>query len=144
MSDPETVAERIGEQVTETIEASIENAQIETDLAAETADMIAKAAMETERGNRVSEIERRLDEWQNNQADQSEAIAALTLGLTQLSGQMSVLLTQAQSPTPNPPSGEDGQKENLEIELPAETTDEAPEPAPPPAPAPRRKKHSWI
>lgn len=143
MSDPETV----GEAVAETIEAAIENAQHEKAVAVETAEMIAKAALETERGNRITELERRLDTWESSQSDTAEAIASLTLGLTQLSGQMSALLTLQQSPTPNPQSEEDGQRESQEEEIPVavvEPVAEIPVEQVHEPKAQKRKRHNWI
>lgn len=145
MSDPETVAEN----VSATIENVIEDAETRAEHAAEVNELLTDAAIEGERGRRIGDLERRFGEWQNNQADQSEAIAALTLGLTQLTGQVQTLLTLAASPTPNRPSGaEDGPPENQE-ELPpvkVETTVETPEAAAPPAPVqpPARKRRNWI
>jgi chromosome segregation ATPase len=145
MSDPQTVGESVGE----VIEEAIIEANQQSEAANELAAQIAAGAMETERGNRIEALERRFEEWESNQSDSAQAIAALTMGMQELTGQMSVLLAQstpAPSPTPNPQSAVDGQKESLE-EMPPATTTEAVEvvqEAPKPAPAPKKKRRRWI
>lgn len=134
------------ETIGDDIASAIETAQADADRAQQTADEIASAAMATELGRRIGEIERRFDEWQNNQADQSEATVAMVLGLTELRAQVD-LLTQLQSPTPNPQSEGDGPRESpapveeipVVVEPPVSQ-----EPAPPAPPAPKKKRHSWI
>src|ERR1051325_5463350 len=101
MSDPQTVAENVGESIGEVIEEAIIEANQQSEVANELAAQIAAGAMETERGNRIEALERRFEEWENNQSDTAQAIAALTLGFQELTGQMSVLLTQStQAPLP--------------------------------------------
>lgn len=141
MSDPEV----IGGAVADTITEVIEHAQHEEHIAHETAEQIAAAAMESERGQHIEALERRLYEWESNQQAASEAIAALALGMTDLSARVD-LLTQQSLPTPNPQNAVDGQKASQE---PEETTvlvvePEAPPVVPPVPPEPKKKRHRWI
>jgi chromosome segregation ATPase len=144
MSDPQTVGESVGE----VIEEAIIEANRQSEAASELAAQVAAGAMETERGNRIEALERRFEEWENNQSDTAQAIAALTLGMQELTGQMSVLLaqsTQAPSPTSSRQNEEDGQKESLEEMPPATTTEvEVAQEAPKPAPAPKKKRRRWM
>jgi hypothetical protein len=135
MSEPKETSEIIADEIGEVI-----------DTAHETAEQLARSAMETELGRRHHELERRFDEWQEQQNDASQAIAALSLGMERLTGQMEALLsTQQPSPTPNLPVEADGQKESLEPEEPAVVVEAAATEAEiPPAPAPRKKRHRWI
>jgi hypothetical protein len=141
MTDPETVGEIVGAVV----EEAIADAREEEAVVADTAAVIAAAAMENERGIRIDTIERRFEEWERNQTDTSEAIAALTLGLTELTGQVSALLILQAPPMQNLPDAEDGPRENQEPEIPVAIVEpEAPQVEAPVIPAPRKKKHRWI
>lgn len=144
--DPETVAEVIGDHVANTIEATIENAEAQAEHAAEVNELLTEAALEGERGRRIGEVERRLDEWQSERMDTAEAIAALTLGMTALTAKVD-LLAQQSTPVPPPmqvpPSEGDGPREN-HAEIVEEVKEAVAETPAPPPPAPKKKKRSWI
>lgn len=146
MENPETVAEAVGDAIAQEIEGAIETANETAERAAEMNNLLTEAALEGERGRRISELERRFDEWQSNQADTSEAIAALVLGLTELSAKMDLLSMQsipAQQETPNPQSAEDGPRESPVEEAPAIAEAVAETPEAPPAPQ-KKKRRNWI
>lgn len=148
MPDEEnTIADAIGEQVANTIETTIENAEVRAEHAAEVNELIIDAALEGERGKRIEALERRLDEWQNNQTETQEAIASIVLGLTELTGKVDLLAAQsipAQPVTPLDQSEVDGQRESRE-EIPEQPEEPVAETPPPqPAPAPKKKKRNWI
>lgn len=143
MSDPEI----IGEAVAETIEHAIENANEDAARAAEMNALLTEAALEGERGRRIDNLERSFEEWQRNQSDTSEAIAALVLGMTELSAKVELLALQS-TPAPQPTSSlpsekVDGPPESLEPVV-VETAEVVETPAPAPAPAPKKKKRNWI
>lgn len=140
------IENEVASEIAETIETVIVNAEETAQQAAATNEMLVEAAIEGERGERIAAIERRLDEWQNNQEDSNQAIAALSLGMERITGQLEALMslqsTPAQYPTPIPQSEEDGLKESHVEEIVAEPAAEVP--AIPEPPAPKKKRHRWI
>lgn len=142
--DENDLAGTIGENVAASISTAIETAQTDINRATETAEHIARAAMETENGRRLNDMERQLAEWQNQQLDTSEAIAALTIGLTEISAKLS-MLTPQQPQTPNLSENQDGQKENQEPEIVVKVEEpEAGQQREPEKLAPKKKRKLWI
>ena len=137
----------MSEAVESAIETLIEEVAEEKEVAQENAKAIIEATQEMEHIRRVGDLERRMDEWQDQMSDTAQAIAALSLGMTELSGQMSALLTLQQPVTLPPPSEKEaGPLESQEEEaLPVEVViAEAETPEPPPPSVPKKKRHRWI
>lgn len=145
-------AEKVGEEIASVITDAVETANANADEANRVAEVLSDAAMESERGRRIENVERDLGECLSNQAALSEAMAGMALRLEEMTGSLSTLLALRQSQTSpeatdqNEP--EDGRRENPEPEAP-EVTVIAPEaeavqvPAVAPEP-PARKRKRWI
>lgn len=123
--DPEKVGEEIASEISEAIEA----ANDQTRDAEIIAEQIAEAAMENERGRRIQDVERDLNECLNNQANLSQAMTQLVLQVEAMSGSLSTLQNLLPAMI-NPPEKVDGQKESQELEPEVVVIQpEAPEPA---------------
>lgn len=140
-------AEQIGEQVADDVSSAIEAAQETAERAAETAEQIAEAALEGARGERVRSIEEDLEECLRTQADLADAVAALTLGQTETSAKLDLLIQQQSRPTTDPaPEPELESSEDHTSQEPEAGTQEAPpeQPAPPEPPRKKRFKDRLI
>src|SRR5690606_30236354 len=84
------------EETAEIVEAVIEQAQENIDAAQETAERIAEAAMQTEIGRRVHELDEK--EW--HRADALENMQRSLLELTQQVAALTTQLLSLSSPTP--------------------------------------------
>lgn len=144
--DPE--AEKVAEEIAPVIAGAIESANESREHAEDVAEVLADAAMESERGRRIEEVEKDLGECLSNQADLSEAVAALALQTSEMQGQLSTLQALMQPPPPPPSESapEDGQKESPEAEATVVIAPEAEQVAMPEAEPekPARKKKRWI
>lgn len=92
-------AEETGELVADAVTSAIDAAQEHAEDAAKTAEQIADAAMENERGRRIADAEREIYECKETIWEMAQGLAALTLGQTELAAKLD-LLTQLQLPPP--------------------------------------------
>jgi hypothetical protein len=139
--------EQAAEIVADAIVSATESANEEAARAEIVADEIAKAAMETERGKRIEQVEKDLGECLANQAAMAEAMQSLMDQQSQMMGSLSTLqslIPLTVSKTEASDAG-DGLRENQEpVIVVTEPEAEPPSPPMPDPPEPKRKKFRLI
>jgi len=136
------------EHAQDVAEVVLEQAAAQVERAEEMAEDIARAAMETHLGQRISELEGKQYSWQDQLAELSAQLQTLQETVNLLQGQLAATATIAVSSQSTPPQSEPTTEvvteavTTLETVVPEAISQSAVEESP--APAPKQRRRIWT